>query len=80
MVTEPVSIGNLVSVIFAIFGTVLAKYGITEDDATQVFSIIGTIVSAIVVLYSWWKQRSKVTPLARPQNNDGVPLIPDPNV
>lgn len=76
MNTEPVTIGSFVTVVFVIFGTVFARYGITESDGQQIAGVIGTLISAVAVVISWWKQRSKVTPLANPQDNDGTPLIP----
>lgn len=76
MNTEPVAVGNFVTALFAIFGTVFAKYGITASDAQQLMGIIGTLVSCLAIIISWLKQRSKVTPLANPQDNNGTPLIP----
>lgn len=77
MSTEPVSIGNAVTVVFAVFGTLLAKWGIDQDGAKKVAEAIGAVISAVIVVISWWKQRSKVTPLVRPQNDQGVPLVPE---
>ena len=74
--TEPVAVGNIVTILFAIAGTLFAKYGITEDDANELAATIGTIISAVITLISIIKQRGKVTPLVQPMNNEGENLVP----
>jgi len=74
--TEPVAVGNIVTILFAIAGTLFAKYGITEDDANEFVAAIGAIISAVITVISIIKQRQKVTPLVQPMNNEGENLVP----
>jgi hypothetical protein len=77
MTTEPVSISAIISVLFTLAGTLFAKYGITEEGANEFVALVGTVISAIIVVYSWIKARAKVTPLVRPQNDEGLALVPE---
>jgi hypothetical protein len=76
MTNEPVLIGNVVTLLFALFGAAFARYGITEDDANELVALIGTVVSGAIVVISWIKQRSAVTPTSNPRNDEGTPLVP----
>jgi hypothetical protein len=73
MTREPVRIiGILTTVIIAIL-TALGQEGVISDEVvtnlTNLIVILAPIIAAEIA-------RRLVTPVADPQNNDGVPLIP----
>lgn len=76
LTNEPIAVGNLVTMIFTVFGTLFARYGITQDDANQFVALVGTVVSAGFAVLSWWHQRKRVTPVANPKNDEGTTLVP----
>lgn len=73
MSNEPVLVGNIVTILFTLFGAWFAKNGISQDNLSDV---IVAIVSVILAISSIVKQRSSVTPLVNPRDNEGNALVP----
>lgn len=71
--TQPVGLAEVVRMI--VLALVSAGW-ITVDDAT-VNTIVSVIGVAISIGLTWWTGR-KVTPVAKPRTDEGVPLVPAP--
>ena len=66
MSNEPVLLNSGLSVILAVLAPFLAKWGIDQDGAAKLLSLIGTVVAGIVSVWRIIAARNKVTPVANP--------------
>lgn len=91
--TEPVvdaaKVGGLLSAFLVAIGGVIALFtgGFGLDDLGPLGIAIGLVITsglalAVYAIQVWQglKARAKVTPLSRPRDNNGVALVPDPEV
>jgi len=66
MTNEPVVLNGGLSVILAVIAPLLAKYGIDQDGAAKILSLVGTVAAGLLSLWRIYAARSKVTPVANP--------------
>lgn len=72
---EPlVTNGSIIAIITAVLALVVA-FGVdlTTDQQVAILGVTATVVPVVLALVT----RGQVTPVASPQNDDGVPLTPD---
>lgn len=74
MSNEPVLTAAAVAPILIALIYTLRAFGVPLTDDQQE-SIITLIATALPLLLAWWA-RQKVTPVANPKNDEGVPLVP----
>jgi hypothetical protein len=77
---EPVATGDILKIVAWLVATLLSVGALTAADADQVNAFAAVLAPAAALLINaavaWW-QRSQVTPMADPRDDDGNPLYAD---
>lgn len=71
---QPVGIVNLIVAAIEAFIAVLASFNFLQITTEQ-FGVLMVLVVAIGAIVNWFLVRQYTTPLARPEDNDGTPLV-----
>jgi uncharacterized membrane protein (DUF441 family) len=71
---EPVLTSASIVALVAALIAVLAAFGLplSDDQTTAVVSLVGVVAPLVVALLS----RPRVTPIADPKTDEGIPLVP----
>jgi hypothetical protein len=72
--TEPVVTANLIAAAIGALLVAAVALGLLDWTEEQQAAVMAAIVAVVNVLAAVWA-RSKVTPLAKPSDNDGEPLV-----